>query len=111
MDDLFVHFEQIPIGSASIAQSHRATLRSLSVSNQDTQNNSYDEMGMKYDAGKELVVKVQYPEVAEQFNADFNNLELLVRIFMPTAIDLVKVIRQRHENELDFRKDIPVPLD
>eukprot|EP00560_Eucampia_antarctica_P005577 CAMPEP_0197842262 /NCGR_PEP_ID=MMETSP1437-20131217/46641_1 /TAXON_ID=49252 ORGANISM="Eucampia antarctica, Strain CCMP1452" /NCGR_SAMPLE_ID=MMETSP1437 /ASSEMBLY_ACC=CAM_ASM_001096 /LENGTH=675 /DNA_ID=CAMNT_0043452119 /DNA_START=40 /DNA_END=2067 /DNA_ORIENTATION=+ len=105
MDDLFVHFEQIPIGSASIAQAHRATLRPLSVSNQDTQNNSYDEMGMEYYAGEEVVVKVQYPEVAEQFNADFNNLELLVRIFMPTAIDLIKSIRQRHEDELDFRKE------
>jgi aarF domain-containing kinase len=46
MDELFVSFEEVPIGSASIAQVHRATLRP---------RNEGDEP-------MRVVIKVQYPE-------------------------------------------------
>jgi aarF domain-containing kinase len=46
MDDLFVHFEEEPIGSASIAQVHRATLR--------PRNDGEEPL--------RVVIKVQYPE-------------------------------------------------
>jgi len=87
MDDIFVSFDEKPIGSASIAQAHRATLRAYdgSVPNE------------------EVIVKVQYPEVAELFDADLNNLEMVTKLFMPENRELVKALRERHENELDFR--------
>lgn len=85
MDELFVTFEEQPIGSASIAQAHRAILRG--VNNKTTE---------------EVIVKVQYPEVAKLFEADLNNLELVTKLFMPENIELVKSLRKRHENELDF---------
>jgi predicted unusual protein kinase regulating ubiquinone biosynthesis (AarF/ABC1/UbiB family) len=46
MDELFVHFEEKPIGSASIAQVHRATLRPRNEGEEPLQ----------------VVIKVQYPE-------------------------------------------------
>lgn len=52
-------FDWTPIAAASIGQVHRAVLPS----------------------GKEIVLKVQYPGVAESINSDVNNVKLLVRLF------------------------------
>ena len=80
MDDLFVEFDEKPIGAASIGQAHKAKLRN----------------------GQTVVVKVQYPEVAELFEADLSNLEMATRLFAPENMEVAKALRKRHENELDF---------
>ena len=87
MDELFINFDEIPVGAASVAQVHRATLRPQ----------------MEGDAPQQIVLKVQYPEVAELFDADLSNLELATKLFAPENVDVVKAMRKRHENELDFR--------
>ena len=87
MDDLFVDFDEKPIGAASIAQVHRATLR--------PQNEGEEP--------RPVVIKIQYPEVEEQFEADLSNMEFATRLVAPENIDMVKAMRKRHENELDFR--------
>jgi len=84
MNDIFEEFDETPIGAASIAQAHRARLRS---------NN---------DKGEEVVVKVQYPEIAEMLEADLRNMELVTKWFAPENLELAKSLRKRHENELDF---------
>ena len=81
MDELFVEFDEKPIGAASIGQAHKARLRSN---------------------GETVVVKVQYPEVAELFEADLSNLEMATRLFAPENMEVAKALRKRHENELDF---------
>lgn len=91
MDELFLDFDEVPIGSASIAQVHRATLRPQSDVNEEPP--------------KRVVVKVQYPEVAELFHADLANLELATRWFAPENMEVAKSLRKRHENELDFTKE------
>ena len=89
MDELFVDFQENPIGSASVAQVHKATLHP------------------KNDGDKPIpiVIKVQYPEVAELFDADLSNLEIATRLFAPENIEVTKALRKRHENELDFTKE------
>ena len=87
MDELFINFDEMPVGAASVAQVHRATLRPQ----------------MEGDAPQQIVLKVQYPEVAELFDADLSNLELATKLFAPENVDVVKAMRKRHENELDFR--------
>ena len=82
MDELFVEFDEKPIGAASIGQAHKARLRSN---------------------GETVVVKVQYPEVAELFEADLSNLEMATRLFAPENMEVAKALRKRHENELDFQ--------
>ena len=90
MDDIFSSFEERPIGAASIAQAHRATLR-------------YSAGDKVRAEGEEVViVKVQYPEVAEQFDADLGNLEVALHLFMPGNEELIRSLRYRHERELDF---------
>ena len=89
MDDLFLDFQEKPIGSASVAQVHKATLRP---------NNDGDKP-------IPIVIKVQYPEVAELFDADLSNLEIATRLFAPENIEVAKALRKRHENELDFTKE------
>ena len=87
MGELFVDFDIMPIGAASIAQVHKATLRPQTEGGSPIP----------------VVVKIQYPEVAEMFEADLSNLELATRLFAPDNIDIAKAMRKRHENELDFR--------
>eukprot|EP00985_Skeletonema_marinoi_P029871 scaffold29432_cov153-Skeletonema_marinoi.AAC.4 len=89
MDDLFVDFQKKPIGSASVAQVHKATLRPKNDGDNPTP----------------VVIKVQYPEVAELFDADLSNLEIATRLFAPENMEVTKSLRKRHENELDFRKE------
>jgi aarF domain-containing kinase len=100
MEDMFESFDETPIGAASIGQAHRATLRPSTTT--VSSNDGVDRYGDAADVGNEVVVKVQYPEVASLFNVDFNNLELVTRWINPENLDFVKKIRQRHENELDF---------
>ncbi len=87
MDELFIDFQEEPIGSASVAQVHKATLRPKNDGDKPTP----------------IVIKVQYPEVAELFDADLSNLEIATRLFAPENMEVAKSLRKRHENELDFR--------
>ena len=57
-EELFATFDEAPLAAASLAQVHRATLAD----------------------GREVVVKVQYPEVAGLVKLDVRNLRSLVRI-------------------------------
>lgn len=86
MNDIFLEFEPKPIGAASIAQAHRAILRPTLPEEQP----------------QLVIVKVQYPEVAELFSADLANLEMATKLFAPENIEVAKAMRKRHENELDF---------
>ncbi len=82
--ELFRWFDDTPLGSASLAQVHRATLRD----------------------GRDVVVKVQYREVAELVRLDLRNLR--------TTVGLVA----RREPNFDYRAvvnemaaQIPLELD
>ena len=86
MKDIFLEFEEKPIGAASIAQAHRAILHPLRPDGKP----------------ERVVVKIQYPEVAELFSADLANLEIATKLFAPENMEVAKAMRKRHENELDF---------
>src|SRR5690606_38557125 len=58
IDDAFAEFEREPIAAASIGQVHRARLHD----------------------GRRVVVKVQYPGIAEAINADLKNLRLGLKL-------------------------------
>lgn len=97
LEDVFEYIEPTPIGAASIAQAHKAILKKK-------HKRTYSKRKVDDDSGDDtVIVKVQYPEVAELFHADLNNLEMLVRLINPRNLDLVQSIRERHINELDFR--------
>ena len=112
----FVHFDPKPVGSASIAQAHRAVLRKNIHKKEQAMHYVLNAGGVQNNLkqnklpqpeqeqeGEEVIVKVQYPEVARLFDADLTNLELVTKWFAPQNMELVRALRKRHENELDFR--------
>lgn len=84
IDDIFSSFEYEPLGAASIAQAHRAILR---------------------DTKQDVVVKVQYPEVAKLFDIDFANFLRVTRRISPERVPMILELRNRHCRELDFRNE------
>lgn len=89
LEDAFEWIDEKPIGAASIAQAHRAVLKKQHPDDPDDV----------------VIVKIQYPEVADLFNADLNNLEICCRLLIPGSKDMVAAVRERHSRELDFREE------
>lgn len=86
--EAFVRFDPVPVAAASIGQVHRARLRD----------------------GKEVAVKVQYPDVAAAVRADLANLALIVRTLRLLAphVDADRVAREARERileELDYASE------
>ncbi len=86
--DKLAHFEFRPLAAASIGQVHRA--RSLD--------------------GRDIVLKVQYPGVADSIDADVDNIASLLRIsgLLPAGVDIQPLLEdaksQLHE-EADYLKE------
>lgn len=84
LESVFSEFDDVPIGSASIGQVHKATLRLR---------------------GLEVVIKVQYPEVSRSIEADFANAERIVWLLDKSKVDDAREARKHHLEELDFQKE------
>jgi predicted unusual protein kinase regulating ubiquinone biosynthesis (AarF/ABC1/UbiB family) len=85
IDEVFAHFEPLPVASASLAQVHRARLHD----------------------GREVAVKIQYPDIAHVIGDDIQNFAVLVRILarLEPRFDfrvLVDEVTQLVPLELDF---------
>jgi predicted unusual protein kinase regulating ubiquinone biosynthesis (AarF/ABC1/UbiB family) len=85
LERAFARFEAAPLASASIGQVHRAVLPD----------------------GREVVVKIQYPGVAEAIAADLANVAVLYRMvaLLYPALDpkpVVAELRDRITEELDY---------
>ncbi len=85
---IFDHFDPTPLAAASIGQVHAATLPD----------------------GREVVVKVQYPGVAEAVRADLRNVESfapLARLLSPNQEirPLLEELRDRIDDELDYARE------
>jgi predicted unusual protein kinase regulating ubiquinone biosynthesis (AarF/ABC1/UbiB family) len=85
--DLFLAWDPEPVAAASIGQVHRAVLHD----------------------GREVAVKVQYPNVGAAIRADLDNTEMLSMLFSAVAFRnldvhaLVDELRARMGDELDYR--------
>jgi len=83
--DLFADFNYTPLAAASIGQVHRATTL----------------------GGEEIVLKIQYPGVAQSIDSDVDNIAMLLRIsnVLPKHMDITDLLkdakRQLHE-EADY---------
>jgi len=87
----FETFEDLPFAAASIGQVHRATI----IENGETKN---------------VVVKVQYPGVADSIESDLRNLSMLVKMsgFAPKGLFIDKVIavgRDELKVECDYKRE------
>ena len=89
---IFSRFDPVPLASASIAQVHRATLHD----------------------GREVIVKVQRPDIHDQIAVDMDILRALARLaekykeevkhYHPQAI--VEALEKSLELELDFKNEL-----
>ena len=87
-EDTFAAFDRKPLAAASIGQVHAATLHD----------------------GTDVVVKVQYPGVAEAVRADLRNAEVfapLGRFISPNQEiePLLEELRERIDDELDYARE------
>ncbi|MFQ5696663.1 MAG: ABC1 kinase family protein [Myxococcota bacterium] len=90
LESVFSEFERTPLASASLAQVHRARLAD----------------------GREVAVKVQYPDIAEIVRTDLSSVRRVCRIyeyFDPQPLALLPLLDelQRHLSlELDFVREV-----
>ena len=87
-DQVFAEFDETPLAAASIGQVHAATTED----------------------GRDVVVKVQYPGVAQAVRDDLANAEVfapLARVFSPNQEiePLLNELRERIEDELDYLRE------
>ncbi|HYV58239.1 MAG TPA: ABC1 kinase family protein [Candidatus Nitrosopolaris sp.] len=108
LDDVFAALDPVPLASASLAQVHRGRLRD----------------------GREVAVKIQYPEIADLVAIDLKNFSLLVRLlswlepdfdfrvltaevekYVPLELDFIHEAdsAERMAHHLRARSDVIVP--
>jgi aarF domain-containing kinase len=84
VEETFVSFDPVPMGSASIGQVHRATLKR---------------------DGREVAVKVQYAEAQELFQEDIHTIRSMCERFAPEHVVLLEAIEKQNAAELDYRNE------
>jgi len=87
-EEVFASFDRTPLAAASIGQVHAATLQD----------------------GREVVVKVQYPGVAEAVRADLDNASAFAPLGRLVAQNqeiepLLEELRERIDDELDYERE------
>ena len=98
-NDIFESFDEIPLGSASIGQVHRAVLQSTYHRKMKANN----EHSMRTYKGDPVVaVKVMHPAAEDQFRSDFNTLRLLCNIALPGWRPLMEELRTQMMSEFDY---------
>ena len=84
VNEIFSEFDPTPLGSASIGQVHRAVLRST---------------------GREVAVKVQYPEAQELFTRDIHAIRSLCERFAPEQVCTLDALEKQNISELEYTNE------
>ena len=82
--ELFSSFDETPLGSASIGQVHRATLRV---------------------DGSEVAVKVQYPNASHLFRSDMATIRGFFKLAAPEQVITLGELERQFELEFDYRHE------
>jgi ubiquinone biosynthesis protein len=91
IDEVFDDFERVPIAAASLAQVHRARLKTT---------------------GETVAVKVQYPDIGEIVRTDIGNMTRICALYErwdPQPMELMPLLRELQTHlalELDFRREV-----
>jgi len=80
-EEIFSEFDDVPLGSASIGQVHRAVLRST---------------------GKEVAVKCQYPEAQRLFAEDMKTIRSFFAIAAPEQLIILDEMSRSFQREFDY---------
>lgn len=90
IEEVFATFDPKPLGSASIGQVHRATLKSN---------------------GQEVAVKVQYPEAQVLFKNDIHAIRSMCELFAPEQVVTLDALESQNTSELDYTNEAQNLLD
>lgn len=90
LEEVFATFDPKPLGSASIGQVHRATLKSN---------------------GQEVAVKVQYPEAQLLFKEDIHAIRAMCELFAPEQVVTLEQLESQNTSELDYTNEAQNLLD
>lgn len=82
--ETFSYIDEMPLGSASIGQVHRAILK---------------------DNGRPVAVKVQYPEAQVLFHDDIATIRRFCQVFAPEHIVILDALEKQNTTELDYRNE------
>lgn len=83
LSEVFKHFDDTPIGAASIGQVHRATLKD----------------------GREVVVKLQFPKAEQYFRSDIKTLIDFCDLAMPYFVPSLREVEKQYKTEFDYTKE------
>eukprot|EP01134_Creolimax_fragrantissima_P005648 CFRG5648T1 len=81
LEEVFATFDPLPLAAASIGQVHRATLLD----------------------GKEVVVKVQYPNIEAKFRADIVTALQFCQLAQPAQLPFMREVEKQFLTEFDYR--------
>jgi len=85
LEDVFSYFDETPLGVASIGQVHRARLAK---------------------SGREVAIKVKFPDVEDLFMADFASLKVLARVARSQwAVPLIEEFSQQISQEFNYEQE------
>jgi aarF domain-containing kinase len=84
VEEIFSEFNPKAVGAATIGQAHEARLRG---------------------SNKEVIIKIQYPEVRKLFELDFSTLKKFVRLAQPEHSALFDEFEKAFQIEFDFRRE------
>lgn len=83
LDSVFDSFDTTPFASATIGQVHKASLKD----------------------GRDVAVKIQYPDAEVRFRADINLVINFCRLAMPQHVGALTEFRNQFESEFDYREE------
>jgi aarF domain-containing kinase len=84
VSETFSYFDPVPLGSASIGQVHRARLKSN---------------------GKEVCVKVQYPDSGRLFRKDIAAIRAFCTALAPEHVVTLSAMEKQNASELDYNNE------
>lgn len=83
-DEVFIAWDDQPLGVASIGQVHRAVLR---------------------ENGQEVAVKILVPGMEEKFRSDIRTIKSFCKLAMPQHVSAFDEIEKQFLTEFDYRKE------
>lgn len=107
-DDVFLEFDEDPLGTASIGQVHSAILNPKfmkEIQKKPSNNRSGSIEPICYKGGPKVAVKVMNPYAQTQFMNDFKILKWVCKIALPGWTPLLQEMKQQVSSEFDYRKE------
>jgi aarF domain-containing kinase len=116
VDELFESIEHKPVGAASIGQVHRAVLRqgtTLEAMLRKKSNGSTVDSDLQDASARKaeerpprnVVVKVQYPEVESFFRGDVQTIKWFCKVAQPEHVKALEEIEKQFMTEFDYREE------